>query len=388
MTVHIVGAGIAGLSAALALSERGIPILLHEATPQAGGRCRSWQDPTLGILDNGTHLVLSGNAAVTRYLERAGSTAEMPAETPVFPFADVRSGKRWSVDLRRPWQLGLGALGMLKPFLTGADTSVSECLGHNRLWETLWRPLSVAALNTEPEAARARSLAAILRASLLKGPGACAPRLARTSLAAAFVDPALNRLPPVRHRHRLTALEIQDDQLTGLRFADGEFIETRNAILALPAWEVSRLLPDLMVPDDHRAIINLHVHCKTAGPRLLGLIGGTGEWLSWRDGVASITVSAADRLLDQDAETLARSLWQEVAGVLGATPELPPGWQMIREKRATFAATSAQEKLRPSTTSGPRGLTLAGDWTATGLPATLEGACRSGEAAARQFFRN
>lgn len=388
MTIEIVGAGIAGLAAALALQERGIPVRLHEAAPQAGGRCRSWQDGALGTLDNGTHLVLSGNQAIERYLRRAGSADEMPSEPPVFQFADIRDGRRWQVDLRRPWQLGWGGLAALKPLLAGAEISVAACLGQSRLWETLWRPFAIAALNTEPETASARSLAAILRGSLLRGAKACRPRLARTSLAAAFITPALAKLPPVNFGRRLIALETIENRLKGLRFADGEILATDKAILAVPAWEIARLIPGLPVPTEHRAIINLHVPCPTPGPRLMGLVGATAEWLSWRDGIASLTVSAADRLLEEAGPDLARRLWQEVAGVLGASPALPHDWQLVREKRATFAATPSQNRLRPRTHDGPQGVALAGDWTATGLPATLEGACLSGEAATQLFFGN
>jgi squalene-associated FAD-dependent desaturase len=386
VTIPIVGAGVAGLAAALTLQERGIPVRLYEAAPQAGGRCRSWQDDALGTLDNGTHLVLSGNQAVERYLRRADSSDEMPSEPPVFEFADIRDARRWQVDLRRPWQLGWGGLAALKPLLAGPETSIADCLGQSRLWESLWRPFAIAALNTEPEAASARSLAAILRGSLLRGPAACRPRLARTSLAAAFITPALDKLPPVNFGRRLVGLEIAGDGLTGLRFADGELMATDKAILALPAWEIARLIPSLPVPTEHRAIVNLHVPCPTPAPRLMGLIGATAEWISWRDGIASLTVSAADRLLDEAGPDLARRLWQEVAGVLGVSPALPAEWQLVREKRATFAATPSLERLRPRTFDGPQGIALAGDWTATGLPATLEGACRSGEAASQQFF--
>lgn len=388
MTIDIVGAGISGLAAALALSERGIPVRLQEAAPQAGGRCRSWQDGALGILDNGTHLVLSGNKAVERYLHRAGSSDEMPSEPPIFHFADIRSGRRWQVDLRRPWQLGWGGLAALRPLFAGAETSVSNCLGQSRLWETLWQPLAIAALNTEPNAASARSLAAVMRGSVLRGANACRPRLARTSLSAAFVTPALAKLPPIRFGRRLVGLETADNHLTGLRFADGESLQTDKVILALPAWEVAKLLPSLPVPTEHRAIINLHVPCSTPAPRLMGLIGATAEWISWRDGILSMTVSAADRLLDEGGPALALRLWQEVAGLLGMPADLPENWQLVREKRATFAATARQESLRPQTNDGPQGVALAGDWTATGLPATLEGACLSGEAAAQQFFAN
>jgi uncharacterized protein with NAD-binding domain and iron-sulfur cluster len=95
----------------------------------------------------------------------------------------------------------------------------------------------------------------------------------------------------------------------------------------------------------------------------------------------SVTISAGDRLIDTPREELAKTIWAEVASVTGSPPELPP-WQIVRERRATFAATPEQDLKRPSAETAWRNLALAGDWTDTGLPATIEGAIRSGNRAA------
>jgi hydroxysqualene dehydroxylase len=95
----------------------------------------------------------------------------------------------------------------------------------------------------------------------------------------------------------------------------------------------------------------------------------------------SVTISGADRLLDVPRDALAQTLWQEVAKVTGLAATLPP-WQIIKERRATFAALPAQDAKRPCAVTAWRNLLLAGDWTATGLPATIEGAIRSGNRAA------
>ena len=108
MRVHVIGGGLAGLSAALALADAGRPVTLYEAGPACGGRCRSYDDRVLGTrLDNGNHLLLSGNAAAFAYLDRIGARDTMggPAE-PMFPFIDIPSGERWTVRPnagRLPW---------------------------------------------------------------------------------------------------------------------------------------------------------------------------------------------------------------------------------------------------------------------------------------------
>ena len=96
----------------------------------------------------------------------------------------------------------------------------------------------------------------------------------------------------------------------------------------------------------------------------------------------SVTVSGADRLVDTARERLARIFWAEIAAIHDLPPALPP-WQIVKEKRATFAATPEQDALRPGATTQYRNLFLAGDWTQTGLPATIEGAIRSGATAAK-----
>ena len=96
----------------------------------------------------------------------------------------------------------------------------------------------------------------------------------------------------------------------------------------------------------------------------------------------SVTVSGADSLVDQDRETLAAMVWADVAKVHGLGPELPP-WQIVKERRATFAATPEQANRRPQARTRWANLLLAGDWTDTGLPATIEGAVRSGQKAAQ-----
>ena len=103
--------------------------------------------------------------------------------------------------------------------------------------------------------------------------------------------------------------------------------------------------------------------------------------------VLSVTISAADRLMEVSAEDLAARLWPEVRRAY-ALPELPlPSWQVVKERRATFAATPAQLVRRPQTETRWANLVLAGDWTDTGLPATIEGAIRSGFAAADRLLR-
>jgi len=114
---------------------------------------------------------------------------------------------------------------------------------------------------------------------------------------------------------------------------------------------------------------------------MLGVIGGTAEWIFTFPDRISVTVSGADAIVDEDREVLATRIWSDVAKALGLSAPMPI-WQIVKEKRATFAATPTQDGKRPAAKTGWPNLFLAGDWTQTGLPATIEGALRSGETAA------
>jgi hypothetical protein len=120
---------------------------------------------------------------------------------------------------------------------------------------------------------------------------------------------------------------------------------------------------------------------------MLGVIGGTAEWIFAFSDRISVTVSDADAIVDQDRETLATRIWADVSKALGIDAALPP-WQIVKEKRATFAATPTQDARRPGAKTQWQNLFLAGDWTQTGLPATIEGALRSGETAAALALRH
>lgn len=404
--MHVVGAGIAGLSAAVRLVDAGVPVVVHEAAAFAGGRCRSYPDPTLGIvIDNGNHLLLSGNGSALDYLERIGArgTLRDPGAA-IFDFADLASGQRWRLTLsegRIPWWLfdrkkrvpGTSPgeyLALLGVFLRGKGATLGEAMRcEGPLYERLWAPLLTSALNTDPPESSAALTAALLRETLAAGGRACHPLFAGHGLAKSFIDPALAYLAGhgaiVRFGDRLRAIRFEGRRAAGLDFDGGSRLlgEQDAALIAVPPWIAKDLLPGLEAPDDFRAILN--VHFRIAPPRgqpaILGVVNGLTEWLFAFPNRLSVTVSNADRLIDRPREELADAIWREVAPVTGLPDALPP-WQIVKEKRATFAATPAQDAKRPPVRTEWPNVVLAGDWVRTGLPATIEGAVRSGYAAA------
>jgi squalene-associated FAD-dependent desaturase len=402
----VIGAGLSGLSAATLLAARGMAVEVIEAAGQAGGRCRSYFDAAIGgVIDNGNHLVLSGNRAVHDYLKRIGAQDALAGPPRAqFPFVDLRNRQRWTLAPDEgPLPLWVFREGRRVPGTAALDYAAyaplmwadrSKTIGEmvptkGALWERLMHPFLVAALNTEPKDGSAALAGAVLRETLAKGGRFYRPRIAHPTLAAAFIDPALAfldlRRARVRLSSRLKGITFDRQSVAALETADETLpVGPQDAVvLAVPPWVAKDLVPTLKAPTDFRAIVNAHFRLPgpPGAPLILGVIGGTAEWVFCFHDRISVTVSAAEAIVDRDREELARLLWSDVVRALDMVAELPP-WQIVKEKRATFAATPAQDALRPAAATGWRNLVLAGDWTQTGLPATIEGAVRSGETAA------
>lgn len=405
-TVHIVGAGLAGLSAAVDLVGQDRKIIVHELARHAGGRCRSYYEPALGLtIDNGNHLLLSGNHAALAFLEKIGAGDGLAGpDASEFAFADLASGERWSVrpnagplpwwifsrQRRVPGTSALDYLALARLLAPQGDRTLGEVLScSGPLYERLLHPVFLAALNTDPPIASAALAGAVVRETLARGGNACRPLVAADGLGTAFVDPAIAFLrghgAEIRFDHQLRALDLADDHVRSLDFGEDSIAlgEADAVILAVPGWVAPLLIKTFSAPRTFSSILNAHykISAPPTFPRVLGVLNATAEWIFAFPDRISVTVSAADRFVEAEREPLARQIWSEVATLTGHNGELPP-WHLIKERRATFAALPEENARRPAPQTRWRNLVLAGDWTATGLPATIEGAIRSGTRAA------
>jgi squalene-associated FAD-dependent desaturase len=425
--VTVIGAGWAGLAASLELAAAGVSVTLFEAARQAGGRARAVQ--VRGeTLDNGQHLLLGACHELLRLLALIGvdEPSVLQRKRLDLPMHH-RDGRRLRIGaaaLPAPWHLAVGLvkarglpLGARLQALAGwprlraatgaagaaPELTVSELLRQagqpDQLVELLWEPLCLAIMNTRAQVAAAIPfLKALLEA--FDGPPSNADLLLpRNSLDAVFATPALGFLSRHGARmqtgRRVDAIETCDGRVIGLRYG-GELHSTTQIVLATSPRSTARLLPsaglerlatDLAALEEN-AISTIYLRLASnqgvPGTLLTGLLGTTSQWCFDRhsarsDGLLSVVVS--DDPCSESGPDLARRVCREIAGFWPALKIEDA--ITLRERRATLRATPRNEALRPPTRTGVTGLWLAGDYTRTGLPATLEGAIRSGVAAAR-----
>jgi len=440
----VVGGGFAGLSAATLLAERGARVLLLEARPHLGGRARSWVDPQTGsTVDNGQHLLLGCYRHTLDLLDRLGSREGLDLQPRLrVPF--VEPGGSVSVFALPPlpfftWSrlagllrfpgLGFGErLGLLRvarevgrlsrhPAAGQAgdldEVSVSawlRALGQStRAGERLWHPLATAALNEEPDRASAAMFLPVLRELFLSGPGGSRLGVPRVGLSDLYAEPASHYLrargSEVRLRAQVRQLLFERGRCGGVLLADGGRLTARDVIVAVPPDDLLEMLPEEVASDPFFAgcsrlqvspIVSIYLWfgAPITDLRMAGLIGGQWQWIFSRHahgggaGFGVTLVQSAARLfVEASRDALVRRALDDLHRFFPASRRAALRHSLIiKEKRASMAPLPGTLALRPSTRTPRPGLHLAGDWTATGLPATIEGAVLSGHACARQVL--
>ena len=416
--VHIIGAGLAGMAAAIALGGSGREVAIYERQREAGGRVRTLIDGQFGApIDNGIHLAFSGQRGLRWFLQATAAEDRLTGPTEAcFEFLDLADECRWQLRPNKgllPWWIlargrrtpGTGfadVLGLIRLALAPSHATVASCLGEHRVSvRRLWEPFTVAALNTPPHSASARELWRTWRRNILwRGADRLRVRFARRSLSDSLIEPALHRLQ--RHGVALrlgTGVEgfvCSDGRVDRIHVA-GEAVglAADDAIIAaVPPSRLARLLPELPLPRRESAIITAHFRLPppydgggaAVPPRLICLLDSRSEWLLQRGGVASLTVGAADDLIELPDDQLCQRFWQHVQSALSLPPLPMPTARLIKERAGTYAHTPEQCENRRQLVSPYANLHLAGDWTSTETPATMDGAIHSGLAAAHRVL--
>ncbi|NNF78132.1 MAG: hypothetical protein HKN05_08900, partial [Rhizobiales bacterium] len=386
-------------------------ISLYEAAGEAGGRCRSFHDVALDcLIDNGNHLLLSGNTSAMAFLDRVDGRDGLigPPEARL-NFVDLRDGARWTFRPNRgalPWWIfsaerrvagtSVGDYWPARKLLSAKPGDLfSDILPTSgSLYERFWEPMVVGALNIAPERAAAILLKPVLLETFAKGADACRPLIAKVGLGLTFVEPALKILDEagtkISYATRLKGFETSGNKISSLSFgSDSISVAPEDVVvIAVPQWVACTLLPEYDGPTDAEPIVNAHYRLlepltgRDQDP-VIGVVGGMAQWIFVRDDVVSVTISAASKEAELGGEEIARKVWADVAAALQLGEMAMPKWRIIKERRATFVQTPEQVARRLPAQTKFANLALAGDWTDTKLPATIEGSIRSGEIAAR-----
>ena len=400
LRVAVVGAGYAGMAAAVTLAQRGTPVTVFEAGPVPGGRAR--RVTTQGhTLDNGQHILVGAYATLFSLMRAVGVPADAVLRIPLeLRYADgfhfrapnfpapfgLLAGLLAARGL--PWRERLDAVRFMhamrkRAFKLGQDCAVSELLERHaqngRIGHYLWRPLCVSALNTPPERASASVFLTVLRDTLGSDAQASDLILPCVDLSKLFPEPATEWL-------RAQGADVRcETPVRDLRALRAQF---ERVILAVGPHQMKAIAPELAIEFEYQPIYTCYLQYdgRTRLPfPMLGLAQGLVQWvfdrgrLMGEKGLLAAVISAQGDHQQMTQEELAAACHREIAAAIPGIAA--PQWtRVIAEKRATIAAR--ENLTRPAIQTTLPGVFLAGDYMDPEYPPTLEAAVRSGVRAA------
>jgi len=442
----VIGGGVAGLAAASALADRGARVVVVEARPSLGGRASSYTDPvTHETVDNGQHILMGCYRESFAFLRRIGAASLVRAQ-PSLEVPSIDTNGTYSVlacpPLPPPWHLLGGVIewqalawgdrlsvlrlgpvirteqrrlaGQSARLAASPGETVENWLIRNgqsqRLRDMLWEPLALAALNQPPREAGAASFVRVLAEMFGAEPAAASIAFPAVSLEALYAGPSRRHIEArgghVR-THALARVLVEHGRAAGVRLRGGEDIRAASVVSAVPWFALGRLFD--AIPAELAEIVsaasrmgsypivtvNLWLDRRVLPATFVGLPGRSMQWVFDRgamtNGAAShlsLVSSGAAAIVGQGNDALVVLALRELRDALpAARAAAVRRASVVRERRATFSLAPGQP-ARPSTTTPLAGFYLAGDWTDTGLPGTIESAAASGHLAADAVERN
>ena len=437
--VLIIGGGFSGLAAGVALAEEGRGVRLLEQKPHLGGRARSFLDPATGsVVDNGQHIIMGCYHSTIHFLSTIGTLDRIRFQQRLTVRFLDRNGRLTALQcpgLPSPWHVLLGVLrsgsfsfkhklevlrlGRSLQWARAMDRGLEKLsvrewltrLGQSEsLQRNFWDLLCIAALNEDPGKANAGLFERVLQLALFSSPADSRIGIARVGLSDVYVDAATAYIRArggrVECSRSVASLLVSEGQCRGVRLSSGEEIEAESVLSAVPSFQLAGLLPGELLrfePFFAPVIslrpapiisINLWFDRPITELDFVGLRGTTIQWLFNKgkilgsgENYVSLVLSGAHRYIGRGKEELLAMALRELGDLFPEAQKVKLHHALvIKERFATFSPTWEAEQVRPTARTPVRGLYLAGDWTATGLPATIESAVQSGYTAARAIL--
>ena len=440
--VVIIGGGFAGLSAGVALADRGFRVALLERKPALGGRAYSFQDPETGdLVDNGQHVLMGCYRETLSFLERIGTRDQLMFHPNLEIEMLAAGGARARLYTARvPGPLHMGAAILRYGHLTPAERlrlmvggarmlrmrrsdrvrlqtlTVAQLMSELRQGEaarrSFWYPLAIATLNEDPELASASLLAEVLKRAFFSRRSDSAfvyPRVGLSELYCKAAADFIERNGGVVAPHAaVEGLEISGDgggELKRVKLRDGRSLEAANFISAVPPAQLLAMLPEPLGADPFFSrfaalktspiiCVHLWLDREVTDSAFVGFIGTATQWLfnkrrifeqhgARHPGYLSFVISGARSLVERSSDELVEQVMNDLCAMIPAARQARVVKALVlKEKQATMAPDPASNQIRPLAETPIRNFFLAGDWIQTGLPATIESAVISGHAAA------
>ena len=414
----VIGGGVAGLTAAAYLAKNKFKVTLIESSPKLGGRAYSFSDQnTNSTIDNGQHILMGCYTDTLRFLKLIGAQTNFIYQQRLevnFLKPGNKLVRLKSFPAFYPLNLVLALLNfkalsiserfsvlffMIKPPFVShqklVNKNVKEWLEENHqsknVISSLWEMIAVGALNTNIKKASALIFHELLMKMFFKGNFSSTIILPKYSLTESYVTNAKNFIEENYGEIKLSSsvdeIIIAYDKVIGIKINGEAFNDFDFLISAIPFYSIQKIIPRNILDDnisfEYSSILNIHIWLKNnpLPESFYGLIDSPVHWIFNKNDHLNIVISDADYLMSKSSEEIIEMCKTELKKFAGINKSEIIEYKVLKEKRATFIPTNNIIYSRPGSKTKIKNLFLAGDWTDTGLPSTIESAAKSGRIA-------
>ena len=415
----VIGSGFAGLAAAVYLSEAGFNVEIIEASQKPGGRAYSFKEKKYGTnIDNGQHILMGCYYNTVEFYKKIGASGNLSFQKNLevnFLRENFNLYKLKSAGRFYPLNLLIGMLSyramsvferinMIKFFtklylydnpklnsLTVREWLEREGQSANSL-ESFWKILTVGAMNTSMDKASAGIFSYILKKMFFAGNKAASIVIPKTGLSESYTDNALEYIRKkggeIKFGETVKSFETHCDKITAVLTQTRKITGFDYVVSSVPVHALEKMNPVPVKLDplqlEYSCIVSIHVwlYENNLSGKFYGLIGSQVHWVFNHDDHITLVISDANHLAEKPPQEIFETVSIELKKYLNISTDSIKDYKVIKEKRATFVPSNEAVENRPESETRLSNFYLAGDWTQTRLPATIEGAVLSGKTAA------